>query len=121
MPLGVWGPRSTVQIQKPTTTALAAPANDWIKIKIVDDQTGKAVAGVELDLKVTGGLIEQHETPYSGLIESLGLKPGDCEVSGDVKDLTLKNTLLFVGVGDKPIEKSKEGAKADEHSRSGAE
>ncbi len=114
---GVWIPRDPNYIKKENEQKAPeppkAPAEDWIKIKVVDDQTGRVVPGVILDITVPGGFIEPHETRRSGLVESLGLASGECEVSGDINDLTLKNTLLFVGVGDTPIEKPKEGAKPE--------
>jgi hypothetical protein len=104
--LGVWIPRDPNYVKKQEPAAPEppkAPANDWIKIKVVDDQSGEVVPKVGLDLKTPDNSTEQHETRLSGLIESLGLQSGNCELSGDLNDLTIDNTLVFVGVGESPI------------------
>jgi hypothetical protein len=70
---------------------------------VVDDQSGMAIKKVDLELKTPDGNTEQHATRLSGEIESLGLQSGNCQVSSDLKDATVEKTLLFVGVGEKPI------------------
>ena len=74
-------------------------------MKVVDDESGMTITGVSLDLKTPSGSDEQHKTRLSGLIESLGLQSGSCELSCDLRDLTIDNTLVFVGVGEVPIGK----------------
>jgi hypothetical protein len=103
---GVWIPRDPSYVKKQELKAPElpkAPANDWIKIKVVDDQSGEVIPKVALKLKTPDNSTEEHETRLSGLIESLGLQSGNCELSCELKDATLDNTLSFVGVGDKPI------------------
>ena len=103
---GVWIPRDPNYVKKKDKQKAPeqpkAPANDWIKIKVVDDQSGEVIPKVVLNLKTPDNSTEQHETRLSGMIESLGLQSGDCELSGDLSDLTIDNTLVFVGVGDSP-------------------
>ncbi len=103
---GVWIPRDPNYVKKEAPKAPEppkAPADDWIKIKVVDDQSGEVIPRVKLVLKTPDNSTEEHETRLSGLIESLGLQSGNCEVSCELKDATLENTLPFVGVGEKPI------------------
>lgn len=116
--LGVWIPRDPNYLEKRNQKPVPpeppkAPAEDWIKVQVVDDQTGKVVPGVQLDIKVPNGFVEPHETRRSGMVESLGLESGDCEISGSLDGLVLKNVLQFVGVGDKPIESPKKGEKPE--------
>jgi hypothetical protein len=109
---GVWIPRDPDTIKKKDEQKASeppkAPANDWIKIKVVDDQSGEGIPKVVLDLKTPDNSTEQHETRLSGLIESLGLESGNCGLSDDLTDLTIDNSLVFVGIGDSPI--GKQGA-----------
>jgi hypothetical protein len=103
---GLWIPRDPNYLKnraKKAPESPKAPANDWIKIKVVEDQSGEVVPKVVFDLKTPNNSTEQHETRLSGMVESLGLESGNCELSGDFNDLTIDNTLVFVGVGDKPI------------------
>jgi LysM repeat protein len=103
---GVWIPRDPNYVKKQEPKAPEppkAPANDWIKIKMVDDQSGEVIPKVVLNLKTPDNSTEQHETRLSGMIESLGLQSSNCEVSCDLKDATIENTLSFVGIGEKPI------------------
>jgi hypothetical protein len=103
---GVWIPRDPDYIKKQEPQAPEppkAPANDWIKIKVVDDQSGEVISKVVLDVKTPDNSTEQHETRLNGLIESLGLQSGNCELSADLRDLIIDNTLVFVGVGNNSI------------------
>src|SRR4030042_5180042 len=82
---GVWIPRDPNYVKKQEQKAPEppkAPANDWIKIKVVDDQSGEVIPKVILNLKTPDKSIDQHEKRLSGLIESLGLESGNCELSG---------------------------------------
>jgi UDP-2,3-diacylglucosamine pyrophosphatase LpxH len=102
---GVWIPRDPnyVKKQKPKAPEPPkVPANDSITIRVIDAATGEAVPKVLLDLKIPDGSVEQHETRRSGMIESLGLISGECELSGDLDELTLKNTLLKAS--NQPVE-----------------
>jgi hypothetical protein len=103
---GVWIPRDPNYIKKEAPKApepQKAPANDWIKVKVVDDKTGEVVPRVVLTLKTPKNTTEEHETRLSGIVESLGLPSGNCELLCDINNLTFENTLLFVGVGERPI------------------
>ncbi len=105
---GVWIPRDPNYVKKQEPKAPEppkAPANDWIKIKVVDDQSGEVIPKVKLSIKTPDNSTEDHETRLSGLIESLGLQSGNCEVFCDLKDATLENILSFTGVGESPIRK----------------
>jgi LysM repeat protein len=109
---GVWIPRDPNYVKKEAPKAPEPPkalANDWIKIKVVDDQSGEVIPKVKLVLKTPDNSTEEHETRLSGLIESLGLQSGNCEVSCDLKDATKENKLSFVGVGEKPIGQKSSG------------
>lgn len=110
--LGVWIPRDPNYVknkEQKVPEPPKAPAEDWIKVKVVDDQSGIVIEKVELDLKTPDGNTEKHTTRLSGEIESLGLQSGDCEISGDLNELNIGNTLLFVGTGDSPVGKPEEG------------
>jgi hypothetical protein len=48
MKLGTWIERNPIQLPKTSTTAPTAPANDWIKVKVVDDQSGEVIPKVNL-------------------------------------------------------------------------
>ncbi len=93
---GVWIPRNPNYVKKQEPKAPEppkAPANDWIKVRVVDDATGESVPKVLLNLQTPNGIVEQHETRLSGIIESLGLPSGECELSGDLRELTLRDML----------------------------
>jgi hypothetical protein len=64
-----------------------APANDSIKIKVVDNQTGAVVPKVALELKTPDGSTEPHETRTAGIIESIGLQSGNWSNWGAIGDV----------------------------------
>jgi LysM repeat protein len=117
---GMWIPRDPNYVKKEAPKAPEppkAPANDWIKIKVVDDQSGEVIPKVKLVIKTPDNSNEEHETRPSGLIESLGLQSGNCEVRCELKEATLENTVSFVGVGEQPIGK-KNTEKSDSNNTS---
>ena len=48
----------------------------WIKIQVLDDETGNPVEGVPLRLQIAGRGIEEHTTDSRGRIDVSGLEPG---------------------------------------------
>jgi protocatechuate 3,4-dioxygenase beta subunit len=48
----------------------------WIKIQILDDESGNPIEGVRLRLNITERGVEEHTTDANGRINIDGLQPG---------------------------------------------
>lgn len=80
----------------PVTTGPTA----WIKIKVVDDETGEPVSGVMLTIKKTDSKMTTRNTRADGTIEIDQMISGSCELSCDLEGASLEDTLACVSVGD---------------------
>jgi hypothetical protein len=52
----------------------------WIKLQIVDEQTGEPVEGVALKIKLPTGEVKQFTTDRTGTIEVNGIPEGSCDI-----------------------------------------
>lgn len=68
---------------------------DWIKLKVVDDETGDPVPGVQFRLIVPGGEAKQATTPNDGVVEIDRIPAGECKVDKMVH----ADVLFLVKVG----------------------
>lgn len=73
----------------------------WIKIKIVDDATGKPVSGVALALTLPNGERKTYTSAKDGLVAIDSLDEGTCDVSSHLPKAKLAGTLSFVSLGEK--------------------
>lgn len=94
----------------------------WIKIKVVDDQSGIPIARVAIFVRDPSGGEREYTTRPDGMIELDEINPGECELRCDLEGARLEDTLDFVMMGDAPSagEVSGVGADAGEASSGGA-
>jgi hypothetical protein len=70
--------------EEPPLENSAAPVDvsTWIKIQVLDDETGNPVEGVPLRLNIAGRSVETHTTDQRGRINVSGLQPGTFHIEG---------------------------------------
>lgn len=73
----------------------------WVEFRVVDDETGKPIEGIELTIKLPDGRIEKQKTNAGGYVEINDTVEGECEVSSDFTDAKLSTSYAFVRVGDR--------------------
>jgi Prealbumin-like fold domain len=61
----------------------------WVKFQIVDDDSGEAVAGATVEIKLPNGKTQKFKTDKKGEIEIRDLDPGQCDI------VDLKGTELL--------------------------
>ncbi len=89
----------TVQLEVAPAAAEPVAAKTWIKIKIVDDASGKPVSGVALMLTLPDGTTAKHTSGKDGLVFVDGLDEGTCDVASHLPGAKLAGTLSFVARG----------------------
>jgi hypothetical protein len=87
------------------TTESAAPAattkKTWVEFRVVDDETGKPIQGIELTIKLPDGRIEKQKTNEGGFVEINDTAEGECEVSCDFSDAKMSNSYAYIRLGDR--------------------
>ncbi len=94
----------TAQEETPPPSQKPTRQKTWIKFKVIDDANGRPLSGVRLRVTHPDGEENYYTTVGSGLIEIRDIDPGDggeFEVTCDLKDARLVDTLHFVDMGDK--------------------
>ncbi|MBU0994984.1 MAG: LysM peptidoglycan-binding domain-containing protein [Proteobacteria bacterium] len=71
----------------------------WITFKVLEDTSGMPIPDITLSIKLPGGAKVDKTTNEKGLIEIYDITGGDCEISTDIKNAKLENTLAFVDCG----------------------
>jgi len=70
-------------------------------VRVVDDFTDLPIAGVQLNVTLPDGTVERHITDAQGRVHVDDLDtPGMGSVACELKDLRLRTTLDFVGLGE---------------------
>ncbi len=95
---------------EPTTpivpAVLAAVPNktSWIKFKVVHNQTNDPVVGVRLKITTPSKTVRDYQTRADGMIDVQGIDMGACDVTCDLTEALLAETLAFKGMGTTPID-----------------
>jgi len=98
---------------EPASSSSAAPPPElprskkltWIEFKVIWDVSGEPVKNVRLVVKTPDGVENFHDTNGEGKVRIDDLEPGSCDMRCDMKELRLKDTLVFVAMGDETSEK----------------
>lgn len=69
-----------VVLESTTGPAPEPKTGSWIRFRVVDDATGKPVAGVTLSLKLPDGKTQDVTSGGDGRIEVKGLVSGTCDI-----------------------------------------
>jgi len=72
-----------------------APKGGFIVFKVVDNDTGKPLAGVKLKIKLTNGQVAEFTTDWSGMVDIRGIPSGSC----DIQSMSCEDVLEVVEVG----------------------
>lgn len=89
------------QTQSPPPPKKAKPKT-WVKFKVVDDASGEPVPNVRLRITTPDGIENFYTTNPSGMIQIEDIEHGTCDVTCDLKDARLSDTLHYVGDGEPP-------------------
>ncbi len=81
-----------------------APANGWIKIRIVDDETNRPAMGIGLDIKFPDGYESHYPVGVTGNIEVRAIASGRCDISCNFSDVYIEDCFKFVKVGENSAE-----------------
>jgi len=68
----------------------------WVEFRVVDDQTGEPVKGIDLTVRLPDGSTEIRTTDAGGYVEITEILRGDCVVSCDMTGAELSRSLEFV-------------------------
>ncbi|TWT42188.1 hypothetical protein RAS1_33180 [Phycisphaerae bacterium RAS1] len=74
----------------------------WIKLKVVDDESGNPLPGVVLSVTQPNGKAFDFTTRPDGAVEVHGIDPGECSVTCDLTGATIADTHDFVVMADRP-------------------
>jgi hypothetical protein len=85
-----FGPRAD------SSSIAAVAKKHWVEFRVVDDQTGEPVEGVELTVRLPDGSTEIRATDAGGYVEIADILGGDCDVSCDMTGAELSKSLEFV-------------------------
>lgn len=72
-----------------------APKGGFIVFKVVDNDTGKPLAGVKLKIKLTNGQVAEFTTDWSGTVDIRNIPSGSC----DIQSMSCGDVLEVVEVG----------------------
>lgn len=74
----------------------------WLRIRVVDDQSGDPLPNVLLKITQPNRLTFEYTTRPDGMVEVDGIDPGICDVASSLEGAQLTDTYQFVTIGDKP-------------------
>ncbi len=78
---GVGGEKPPAEEEEPATPppATEEPLH-WIEFKVIDEETGEPISGVELKVKLTTGETKKYTTGGGGLISIRDIPAGTCDI-----------------------------------------
>jgi hypothetical protein len=65
----------------PSSERAPAPKQSWVEFRVLDDETGKPIKGIEITVKLPDGRIEKLKTDEGGYIEINDTLKGECEIN----------------------------------------
>jgi hypothetical protein len=72
----------------------------WIEVKVVWDRDGKPVKNLRLVVRTPDGVENFFDTNSEGKARVEEIEPGTCDVRCDMKNLLLKDTVVFASMGE---------------------
>jgi hypothetical protein len=97
------GPVGITMEEAPAAASAKAPPKPlpklhWVEFKVVDDETGRPIEGIELTIKLPDGRTEVRTTNAGGLIEINDTLMGECQVRSQLKSPRFSETYDFVSL-----------------------
>ncbi len=83
----------------------ALPTTSWLVVKMLEDTTGTAAAGVKLSIKFADGYTTQFPAGLTGRLDIRAVAAGLCEIGCQAEDPYIGDCYCYVGEGKDPIEK----------------
>jgi len=83
----------------PAASRGSLPRRTWVEFRVIDDETGAPVAGVELTIMLSDGSVETRATDAGGYVEINDCPKGACALTCDFSSAQLATSYVFVRNG----------------------
>ncbi|TWT44672.1 hypothetical protein RAS1_10870 [Phycisphaerae bacterium RAS1] len=90
-------------LESTTPAPGASDKQSWFRIRVVDNETGEPIPGIELKITQPNGQTVDCTTRPDGVAQVDFIDHGTCEVLCDLTAARLEETYAFIGFGREPL------------------